>query len=103
MSNADKKQYKCILATNGYAEGETAWLTDAEVANFNGGEKLPRFAPVEEASQSTAMSEENKQEGEESAPETPEAPKEGEGEAETPPAQAEGQPEGGEGGEAGEQ
>lgn len=89
MSNTDKKQYKCVLPTNGYAEGEIVWLADAEVANFNGGEKLPRFVPVEEASESTTMSEENKD-----TETTPPANEGGEGEAGK---EGEGQ----EGGEAG--
>lgn len=39
----DKKKYICKLPTNGYEAGQEAMLTDAEAANFNGGEATPRF------------------------------------------------------------
>jgi hypothetical protein len=47
MSN-DKKKYICKLPTNGYDAGQEAFLTEAEVANFNGGEEHPRFVLADE-------------------------------------------------------
>lgn len=44
-----KKTYLCKLPTNGYQPGDIVELTDVEVANFNGGEDIPRFVSTEEA------------------------------------------------------
>lgn len=89
MSEA-KKQYRCILPTNSVEPGEIVKLTDAEVANFNGGEPKPRFVPVEDG-EPTTMSEENL--NEESKPEEGEEKKE---ESQATP-EGEYKPEGGEG------
>lgn len=45
----DKKKYICKLPTNGYQSGDEAMLTDAEAANFNGGEPVARFVLAEGA------------------------------------------------------
>lgn len=45
----EKKKYICKLPTNGYQAGDEVFLTDAEVANFNGGEETPRFVPADES------------------------------------------------------
>ena len=46
----DKKKYICKLPTNGYQAGQEAYLTEAEVENFNGGEAEPRFVLAEDQS-----------------------------------------------------
>lgn len=47
---SDKRKYKVIHPTNGYNEGDVVELTDAEAANYNGGESEPRVVLVEEGS-----------------------------------------------------
>ena len=42
------KRYVCKLATNGYEAGAEVFLTEAEVANANGGEAEPRFVLAED-------------------------------------------------------
>jgi hypothetical protein len=43
-----KKEYICLKATNQYLPGDTAFLTDEELANFNGNEPESRFELVAE-------------------------------------------------------
>lgn len=43
-----RKKYICKLSTNGYQPGDVAMLTDADAANFNGGEEIPRFVLADE-------------------------------------------------------
>ena len=50
---SDKRKYKVIHPTNGYNEGDIVELTEAEAANYNGGEPEPRVALVEEGSEAT--------------------------------------------------
>ncbi len=47
---SDKRKYKVIHPTNGYQEGDIVELTEAEAANYNGGEPEPRVVLVEEGS-----------------------------------------------------
>jgi len=93
---SDKRKYKVIHPTNGYNEGDIVELTEAEAANYNGGESEPRVALVEEGSEATPPA----GEGESNVG--------GEGggtsnETDNPPASGEGQPENGEGGEKGQE
>ena len=71
MSNENKNRYICKLPANGYQAGQEAFLTDAEVANFNGGEEIPRFVLAEEVSAADAPAPETPKE---ETPETPAAP-----------------------------
>jgi hypothetical protein len=71
MSN-EKKKYICKLSTNGYNAGDEAFLTDQEVANFNGGEPKPRFVLAEEVGAAEVPSE--TETTPEATPETPETP-----------------------------
>lgn len=70
MSN-DKKKYICVLPTNGYNQGQEAFLTDAEVANFNGGEPKPRFVLADEVPAADAPTEEAAPEETPTAPQDP--------------------------------
>ena len=73
----DKKKYICKLPTNGFNTGDEAFLTDAEVANFNGGEEIPRFVLADEVSAADAPVEEKASEetpGADVTPETTPAP-----------------------------
>jgi hypothetical protein len=44
----ETKKYICKLPTNGHQVGDEVFLTDAEVANVNGGEAEPRYVLAED-------------------------------------------------------
>lgn len=79
---SDKRKYKVIHPTNGYNEGDIVELTEAEAANYNGGESEPRVALVEEGSEATPPAGEGESdaggEGEGTSNETDDADKGGE-------------------------
>lgn len=79
---SDKRKYKVIHPTNGHSEGDIVELTEAEAANYNGGESEPRVALVEEGSEATPPAGEGESnaggEGEGASNETDNADKGGE-------------------------
>lgn len=64
----EKSKYICKLPTNGHQPGDEVFLTDSEVANFNGGEEIPRFVPADESAADAPV------ETADAQPETPAAP-----------------------------
>lgn len=55
--DTDKKKYRVVLPINGYNEGDIAELTEAEAANFNGGEPTPRVVEYVEEGEASEKNE----------------------------------------------
>lgn len=77
----DKKKFKVLLPTNGFAAGDVVELTQAQADNYNAGEPTPRVEAVNDAPAAAGVGETPKTEGEGSG----DTPPSGEAQDGTPP------------------